>query len=743
MSSSAEPILPPHADGMRRQFKHVFHGDGVHGGLIELCWTDPRTGALSRAQHFGTHEIEGLIERAVELNRTPGTNCYIGAALRRPETPKDKRGADADFLAASAIWADIDDDVVPAAIAECKARGVAPTLTVVTGRHPHLRAQMWWRLVTPCRGAEILRNLCSNIAQAIGGDPSVVNPGRVLRLGGSVAWPTKEGRVLEKTEVHVAADKDPSRPRQYYLEHLLRAFAPAAGPLATTEPKSVTSEPERNGSQQAVDKIPKPETRPEIAPENIISGGLAIGGMSVEQAFAAVQRGERWHDHVVRLVAHWTSRGWSDAEIMATAEGLTLPNYKPDQTRRELARMIEGARRKWNVPNPVHPIGDDKPAPEINLLDWTADRYAGQARPITWLCQGTIPLGVPMQIAAMGGLGKSYIALDLALHIAAGIVGLEQPRKILGGRIAVEGSAAVITAEDSFDAVHRRLNRIDPTERRLRHSKRLIVLPLPDAGGPRPLIAANGKSLARTPFFDDLKRQLMQLPDLRLVIIDPLQAFVLADVNADPAAAQFLWSAMAELASATGATVLLTHHMRKDGMMRIVDGNDAREAIRGTTALVDGSRLTYALWKLDDEAARPLCASLGIAFARERIVRGAVVKANDEASFDTHTYIREESGLLVQAETEPDAKASAPDFTMAHAREVLKEVDRRFNEGSPFSHAPQAGPRWLGNYLMRQYRMTKRAASELIQDWLNNGIVSIEECNRKTKLMGLKVQKWL
>ena len=108
---------------------------------------------------------------------------------------------------------------------------------------------------------------------------------------------------------------------------------------------------------------------------------------------------------------------------------------------------------------------------------------------------------------------------------------------------------------------------------------------------PGPLIANDGKTFARTPFFDDLKRQLLAIKDLRLVVIDPLQAFVSADVNADPAAAQFLWSAMAELAAATGATVLLTHHMRKDGMMRIADGDDAREAIRGTTALVDGARL--------------------------------------------------------------------------------------------------------------------------------------------------------
>jgi RecA-family ATPase len=56
-------------------------------------------------------------------------------------------------------------------------------------------------------------------------------------------------------------------------------------------------------------------------------------------------------------------------------------------------------------------------------MEWTADRYAGEAPPIRWLCRGTIPLGVPVLVAAMGGLGKSYLALDLALHTAAGVIG--------------------------------------------------------------------------------------------------------------------------------------------------------------------------------------------------------------------------------------------------------------------------------------------------------------------------------
>jgi hypothetical protein len=723
--TAVTPILAPDPDAMRKQLEHVFHGDldGAHDGLIELAWNDAHTGALSAAKMFGTDQIDELVDRAVALNGTPGVNVYVGAALRRAGTEAGRRGSDADFYAASCIWADVDSDVVAPAVALCKRRGAPPTMTVVTGRHPHLRVQMWWRLDAPCRDAAQLRRICAAVAAAIGGDPSVVNPGRVLRLGGSVAWPTKDGRVLERTEVHVPRD---GRPAEYLLEQIARAFAPEPGPLMAT-PAPAQAE--------------TTATFPPVSASPVRDGALAIGGLPVEASIAAIRRGDRWHDHAVRLVAHWVARGWSDAEILATAEGLTLPGWTHDETRRDLARMIEGARRKWNVPNPAYNV-DDIASPAIDLLQWTADRYAGEAKPIAWLCRGTIPLGVAALIAAMGGLGKSYLALDLALQIAAGVAGLEQPRTILGGRIAVEGTAVIVTAEDSFDTVHRRLNRIDPTARRLRHPKRLIVLPLPDAGGPRPLIATNGKALARTPFFDDLKRQLAQLPNLRLVVIDPLQAFVLADVNADPAAAQFLWSAMAELATATGATILLTHHMRKDGMLRIADGDDAREAIRGTTALVDGARLAYALWKLDDETARPICTALQIPFERGRIVRGAVVKANDEADHNAHTYTREESGLLVQLETEPDAVAE-PEFTMAQAREVLKEIQRRFDDGNPFSHSPRGEVRYLGHFLQRQYGMSKKAAADLITNWMNNGVIGVDVVDRRSKLTGLKVLTWL
>jgi hypothetical protein len=121
-----------------------------------------------------------------------------------------------------------------------------------------------------------------------------------------------------------------------------------------------------------------------------------------------------------------------------------------------------------------------------------------------------------------------------------------------------------------------------------------------------------------------------------------------------------------------------------------------------------------------------------------------VVKANDEADYSAHTYRRDDTGLLLQLESEPGTgNTTEPAFTKDQAREVLKEVDRRFEAGAPFSHSPQGRARYLGHYLARQLALNRHAAERLIADWLNNGVLTIEVCDRKTKLTGLKVRQWI
>src|SRR4051812_30779384 len=80
------PEMAPDAAMMRRHVRHLFEGclDGRHDSRIELAWTDGRDGKLRHAITFGTDELDALVKRAVQENRIPQQNVYIGQALRKP-----------------------------------------------------------------------------------------------------------------------------------------------------------------------------------------------------------------------------------------------------------------------------------------------------------------------------------------------------------------------------------------------------------------------------------------------------------------------------------------------------------------------------------------------------------------------------------------------------------------------------------------------------------------------------------
>ena len=488
-------LVEPDRDMMRAHVEHLFGDwlDGCHDGQIEVVYSDAKTHQLSQAQWFGTDRIDDLVEFAATQNRKLGVNVYVGAALRSPSCAPFGRAKDEDFYALTAFYADIDDDVTARAAATCENRGCAPTGMVVTGKHPHVRIQMYWRLNEPCRDPALTRQQNKALATALEGDPTVVNPGRVLRLGGSIAWPIKSGRVIEVTE-WVASSAD--CPTTYHASDINKAFPFEQGTLAE----------ERHNAPSAVPtaKVADPANSVRTAPPSHNDGNpFSIPGVRVDDCIAAIRRGDHWHNNMLRLVGHRIALGCTDNEIMAEAEGYTLAGYSTAQTRREVAVMVEGGRRKWEVPNPpAQPAAALNTA--FNLMDWTAARYAGEAKDIEWLIQGCLPLGIPSLFAAMGGLGKSFIALDLAMAIATG-GRMGNPHNILGGPVVMDGAAVVLSAEDGFNAIHRRLNRIDPASHRLLADKRLVVVPMSDAGGTQQLVAGDGRTLVRTPFFHNIK----------------------------------------------------------------------------------------------------------------------------------------------------------------------------------------------------------------------------------------------
>jgi RecA-family ATPase len=286
-----------------------------------------------------------------------------------------------------------------------------------------------------------------------------------------------------------------------------------------------------------------------------------------------------------------------------------------------------------------------KQARAINISDWCCGtRYQGPVPETLWLVKKIFQLGVALMVAAMGDTGKSFSLLRLAYLIATGNDQSRSRYSAFGGTVEAYGTAVIFTAEDCQNTIHARIKAIDENDRLKDFPGKLLVIPLPDAGGPISLVSKSRDTLIPTPAYEMIKEQLLAIPDLKMVVFDPLQNFTTLDLNA-PENSQYICGVMAELATVTGAAVFVSHHMKKTDK-QITTIAEAREAIRGTTALVDSLRGAYALWPESETETRKVCTALGYEYKYGSIVRGAVVKANGDADRNIKTNHRDGNGIL-------------------------------------------------------------------------------------------------
>ncbi len=378
---------------------------------------------------------------------------------------------------------------------------------------------------------------------------------------------------------------------------------------------------------------------------------------------------------------------------------------------------------------------EDKP---FRLLDWKASQFEGDPPDPIWLVENKIPAGVPMLLAAAGGTGKSFISLDLAVKVAGGRADWDEEKLYaFGGRVRTFGKVVFLTAEDGKAAVHRRFSAVCPPDLRERVFENLIAVPLPDAGGAYPWVIQTPNGSVNTPEYVETRRQLLEIDDLALVIVDPLQVFAATDITADPKHAQAWWRIISSLCADTGATVMVTHHMRKDGAFSIKTLTDARQAIRGTTGLVDGARLAYSLWSNGDDEEMELCRLLGLDQVPGNIVMGGVVKSNDFADSKITIYKRERNGLLTDCTQEIEEKQlSASRVTPNQQKLALLEVDNRWSQGQPFGTKARKGLT-LQDWLTTTHNVSRQAARQAVDEWtLGKGLL-IEKKNAITGLPGL------
>jgi Protein of unknown function (DUF3987) len=184
---------------------------------------------------------------------------------------------------------------------------------VFTGHQPHDRAQIWWRLDEAEQNAATVKALLGQIQARLGSDAAVVDPVRIMRLAGTIAWPTKFGRVAELTEWQQVNGAD-----VYGIERLKAIFASA-----------------------------------ENKPSDGMSADVFFGLDEAALIEAARVPGQR-HRSKLRLVGHWVTLGYSDVAIMLMGEGI---GHDSEATRQKFAKMIADARAKWGMPNPAQDFG--------------------------------------------------------------------------------------------------------------------------------------------------------------------------------------------------------------------------------------------------------------------------------------------------------------------------------------------------------------------------------------------------
>lgn len=179
-----------------------------------------------------------------------------------------------------------------------------------------------------------------------------------------------------------------------------------------------------------------------------------------------------------------------------------------------------------------------------------------QARDVGWLWPGRLPAGMISVLDGPPGVGKSTVVVDLVARLTTG---RPLPNEE-GSRSAV--NVVLLGHEDS---------------------PQHTIRPRLDAAGADPsrvhLLMSIGDRHPRLPDDIDEIRRVIRDTDAKLLVVDPVSAYVAADMHRDNDVRTALAS-LGTMAEETGVAVLLVRHLRKSG------GTDALGRGLGSIAII-------------------------------------------------------------------------------------------------------------------------------------------------------------
>jgi hypothetical protein len=328
------------------------------------------------------------------------------------------------------------------------------------------------------------------------------------------------------------------------------------------------------------------------------------------------------------------------------------------------------------MPEPEKPILEEGKG----LAVWAAHRWSLGEKPTRqFLVDKLIVAKAHQLIVAEGGAGKTFLMLDLALKVAARRDG----DTWAGMPVLRKGAAVVITTEDDKDELHIRLADMDPDGSRRREAgDDLIILPTINSGGSFSLVEKDPKTQEAKPSrkWLELFALLRQIPNLQLVVIDTLNSVLHGEENSATVINEFSRVA-SQVSGELGATLIIPHHIRKQGDEPIRNAEQMKAAVRGSTAILGSVRAALGIWHCSDYDRR--MKGINLAPKKGHMWKLAVLKANNPEMYEgERTLLRSEVGLLVDV-TDRD---KFNDVNFVERREwMIAAVKLAARAGHPYS----------------------------------------------------------
>lgn len=273
-----------------------------------------------------------------------------------------------------------------------------------------------------------------------------------------------------------------------------------------------------------------------------------------------------------------------------------------------------------------------------------------QARKVSWLWQNRIALGRLTVLAGMQGQGKSFVTCDLASRVSRG-------KQFPDGSPCERGDVLFIACEDDpEDTIKPRLD-----AHQADHEKVFLL----------EAIELKSEEKTRELFFtlndvEELEGTLEALPELRLVIIDPIGSYIGSSANSySDNEVRAVLAPIAELAKKHDVAVVLVAHTRKS------PAKHADDMVMGSRAF---TAIARSVWHLMPDSEDP---------DKRLLLAG---KNNLAASSD---------GLSFRINGHP----AAIDWSKEPETRTANEVLEAMFEGNKRSSAKDLAGKWLKEFL--------------------------------------------